>query len=791
MDASPCKILAIDDNPDNLVTYKALINESIPNAEVFTALNGPAGIALAQREDPDVILLDIIMPGMDGIEVCRRLKENSHLREIPVVFVTAAKGDRERRILALEVGAEAFLGKPVDESELTAQIRAMLKIRAANLLKRNEKERLTALVNERTAELQKAHVNTLKLFDELQSEYGARQKSEERHRRLFETMAQGGIYHAPDGKILFANPAAERILGLPESELKGKSLLDMGWKMVREDGSPLLPPEHPTAVAVRTGKACGPFILGLSLPQRRQQVWLLVNAIPLYRASEDASFQIYTMFEDITERRKMEEELRLSEEKYRLIAESVSDVIWVYNFDRGMTTFVSPSVYKSRGLTVEEAMVETIEQAMQPAFITVQKKMIAKALEELKRNAGASGTILYEVQRLKKDGSPIWNEDSIRCRYNVDGEAEVFGISRNIQERKEQEDKLRYMSYHDQLTGLYNRRFFEEELRKLDTSENLPISVIMGDINGLKLVNDSFGHAMGDRLLERAATIIKSVCRPEDVIARLGGDEFIILLPKASSSEASQAVARIKDLISKEKIANIDISFSFGYDTKENWQQHILEVLSNAENHMYRNKLHERSSMRSKTVDIIMNTLFEKSSRELMHSRRVSELCKAIASQMNFEKDVVNQISIAGLVHDIGKIGVDENILNKAGRLTEEEWREIVKHPETGWRILSSTSEFSELARFILEHHERWDGSGYPKGLKGEEISLEARIISVADAYDAMTSRRTYREEISRKKAIEEIKRCAGTQFDPAVVDVFLNLVLTPDGALQKKDAPA
>jgi len=146
---------------------------------------------------------------------------------------------------------------------------------------------------------------------------------------------------------------------------------------------------------------------------------------------------------------------------------------------------------------------------------------------------------------------------------------------------------------------------------------------------------------------------------------------------------------------------------------------------------------------------------------------------------MNFDKDDANQMKIAGLILDIGKIGIDEKILNKAGILTDVERKEIEKHPEIGWSVLSSTNEFSELAQFVLAHHERWDGGGYPNGLKGEEIPIEARIITVADAYDAMTSERSYRNGVTKEEAIKELKRCSGTHFDPEIVEVFVNQVLT------------
>ena len=196
---------------------------------------------------------------------------------------------------------------------------------------------------------------------------------------------------------------------------------------------------------------------------------------------------------------------------------------------------------------------------------------------------------------------------------------------------------------------------------------------------------------------------------------------------------------------------------------------------------MYRHKLYESASIKNKTIELIMNTLYEKSSREMLHSKRVGEICKAIAAEMALSKYTVNQIGVAGLMHDIGKMGIDEKILNKEGLLNFEEWQEIQRHPEIGYRILSSSSEFSELAKYVFEHHERWDGKGYPNKLAGENISIQARIIGVADAYDAMTCDRTYRKGLSDKEAIRELKRCAGIQFDPKVTQVFIEKVLKTD----------
>jgi len=347
----------------------------------------------------------------------------------------------------------------------------------------------------------------------------------------------------------------------------------------------------------------------------------------------------------------------------------------------------------------------------------------------------------------------------------------------DITERRQYEQNLIYVGFHDQLTGLYNRRFFEEELLRLNTKRNYPLSIVMGDVNGLKLVNDSFGHAMGDELLIKVSSALKEGIRSDDIVARYGGDEFIMILPKTSLEEAEKIVRRFKYLISLQQSDLLDISVSFGVETLIDDSESIQDIIKKTEDDMYQHKVYESSSMRSKTIDLIMKTLFEKNSREMLHSKRVSGICAAIAKKMKLNKDEVKKIRLTGLMHDIGKIGINEKILNSSETLNEDEVSEIRKHCEIGSRILGASNEFAEIAEVVLQHHERWDGKGYPQGLKGEDISLHARIIAVADTYDAMVSDRAYRKSFSVPQALQEIKRCSGTQFDPQVVKVFTQLI--------------
>jgi len=349
---------------------------------------------------------------------------------------------------------------------------------------------------------------------------------------------------------------------------------------------------------------------------------------------------------------------------------------------------------------------------------------------------------------------------------------------KNAIELMKKTEGVSYLSYHDVLTGLYNRRFYEEEINRMNTEKNLPISIIMGDINGLKLVNDAFGHAKGDKLLKVAAATIQGMCRMDDIVARWGGDEFIILLPNTKKAEAAEIVKRIKDLYSQKQVKGIDGSISFGWDTKGNVDEDIIKVLKNAEDYMYRNKTLEQESVRSNMINAIITTLHEKNPREERHSNRVSEICQKIGSVLGLSEIEVHKLKVGGLLHDIGKIAIEEGILNKPGKLTAQEWDEIKRHPEIGYRILSSSHEMLDVTECILSHHEKWDGTGYPKGLKGEEIPRIARIIGLADSYDAMTSERSYRKALSEEVVLREIRENAGIHFDPEIARIFVEKVL-------------
>ena len=300
--------------------------------------------------------------------------------------------------------------------------------------------------------------------------------------------------------------------------------------------------------------------------------------------------------------------------------------------------------------------------------------------------------------------------------YNSNNE--VIGAiesARNITDRKNIEKELRYISFHDSLTDLYNRAYFEEELKRLDQSRQLPLSIVMIDINGLKLVNDAFGHQTGDSLLKQATKIIKKSCRSEDIIARWGGDEFIILLPLTDTGEAKEIVDRIY-INCKKASFKIPISLSLGSATKVNHLTRVSTVIKKAEDSMYKSKLLESKSVQNSIIKSLTKTLYEKSIETEYHSERVIRLSRKLGTKLGLPDSKLNELELHAKLHDIGKVAIDEKLLGKKTKLTEFEFEQIKKHSEIGFRIANSSTVLSSIAEYILCQHERWDGNGYPEG---------------------------------------------------------------------------
>ncbi|MEG2290091.1 MAG: diguanylate cyclase [Clostridium sp.] len=370
-------------------------------------------------------------------------------------------------------------------------------------------------------------------------------------------------------------------------------------------------------------------------------------------------------------------------------------------------------------------------------------------------------------------------EESLKVPV-IDDDGEVLGIvglARDVTPRKKLEEKLRYLSYTDTLTGIYNRTYFEEKIEELNKDEFLPLGLIMGDVNGLKLINDSVGHLEGDLLLKSISKVLQLASDDKGFVFRWGGDEFMILIPNCNEYSCEKVVQRIQEECRNDDYKYIELSISLGQVVKYTIEEDIYDSIKEVEERVYRQKLLNQHSIRSSMMNSLKKSLEAKSIETEEHTERVENYALEIGRRLKLSVSEMDELAIGARLHDIGKIGVEEDILLKPGPLTEEEFEIMKTHTEKGYRIINASSELWNVAKCVLTHHEKWDGSGYPLGIEGEDIPLMARIISISDAYDGMTQDRVYKKAMNKEQAIKEIKKFSGTQFDPSVVEIFLDYI--------------
>lgn len=478
---------------------------------------------------------------------------------------------------------------------------------------------------------------------------------------------------------------------------------------------------------------------------------------------------------EIQRRIRIEKQLAEEKELFRVTIQSIGDAVITTDV-QGRITTLNTVAENLTGWTQSEAIGVPLEKVFRIINEKTCKKCqnpVAKVLKTGRQVMLVNHTVLISRDSTKRSivdsGAPI--KDSAG---NIYGVVLVF---RDVTEEKRQQEKILHLSYHDKLTGIYNRVFFEKELGRLERDGEFPISIIMGDVNGLKITNDIFGHAEGDKLLKTISKILKKSCRAHDIIARWGGDEFSIILPKTDYQTALNICNTIKMTCNDFKNNTVDPSIALGLDTQEDASHSLITVIKKAEDRMYRNKLFESKSKQSGTAASLQRTLFEKSYETEEHALRLIDISQKIGRALGLHENDLDDLQLLASLHDIGKGAISDTILAKPGKLTEDEWEEMKRHSEIGYRITKSALELSHISEYILCHHERWDGTGYPQGRKGEEIPLLSRIISIADSYDVMTNIRSYKNKMTVEQSLKEIRRCSGTQFDPALVELFLMLM--------------
>lgn len=467
----------------------------------------------------------------------------------------------------------------------------------------------------------------------------------------------------------------------------------------------------------------------------------------------------------------MTEQQNLLDSFYRTIIDSVYDMIFLHDLE-GNIIDVNEKALDSIGYTREELLDMKVfdlhPDSDEPRY---DRDNIFKSWEL----AGVGESVEFEVVHVSKDGSKTPVEINAG-KVSENGQEYMIAFVRDISERKAKEARIKYLSYHDVLTGIHNRRYLEEKLEEIDESM-LPLSIIMGDLNGLKIINNSHGHTTGDLVLKKAADIILEIVPEEAIVARFGGDEFVILLPEMNNLEGHEVLDEIKARCKKTEANKFPVSIGMGIATLTAMNQDIRQIFEKADREMNQNKLLETRSANNKIVRGLLGALEAKSDETVEHTERMTKLATKIGRELGIHNSQLNRLSLLATLHDIGKTSIPEDVLMKPGSLNEEEWKMIEGHPARGYKIASATNEFAVIAEEILSHHERWDGNGYPRGLTGEEIPYLARIISIVDAYDVMVTGRPYQEGMSEKETLQEIKDCAGGQFDPELAMAFYDLM--------------
>jgi len=484
--------------------------------------------------------------------------------------------------------------------------------------------------------------------------------------------------------------------------------------------------------------------------------------------------QFVVIADDITERKEHEHEIVKKEAEKSRIISNLPGASYICKFDDSWTMlFISDACesltgYKSSELI--ENRIISFNDLIVPKYRTYLMNQWIKS-----RDLNQPCNVEYEL--IKKDGTKIWIWEKGSTFYENDA-CFIEGFLMDITDRKLSEERILDASQHDFLTGLPNRRYFDEKIHELDQPEYYPLIISMIDIDGLKLINDAYDHFKGDETIVKVSQMLLEKFGDEAFVSRIGGDEFIIVSANADIIKFKQMRNEILEEISNVKIYNIPISLSIGIAVKTNEQENITDIIVKAENDMYAKKTLHNQSSRNQAIVALFNSLKEKYEDERIHSDRVSRYCYLMGEKLKLTKNEILELEIAGHMHDIGKITIPDYILKKPGKLSEDEWEIMKNHTTNGYQILRTADKYSNLAEYALSHHERWDGKGYPNGAKGEEIHLFSRIICICDAFEAMTSDRPYRKALQKQVAIDELYRCSGSQFDSKLVEIFVKEIV-------------
>jgi len=467
---------------------------------------------------------------------------------------------------------------------------------------------------------------------------------------------------------------------------------------------------------------------------------------------------------------------RESEERFRGAFEGAPIGMVLVSFDsdgRGGVTQVNRAMCDITGHTAEHLCGSDLQDVVHPD----DTHLGADAVGKLAR--GDETRAQFELRYIHADGHTVWVSVSLSLLRAESGEpGYAIAQVQDVTERKLASEELAHLAMHDPLTGLGNRRSLLADLQgRLDraTAER-PLMLQLFDLDGFKTYNDTFGHPAGDALLVRMAHRLQTGLEGHATAYRMGGDEFCVL--SLLSSDDREAIVRIGDDALAERGEGFEVTASYGSVMLPAEAATATEALREADRRMYmRKSSNSRSSAGRQSADVLLRILSERSPSLGMHLDVVTELVDLVACRLELHDEERAPLLQAASLHDVGKAAIPDEILSKPGPLDDDEWALIRRHTLVGERIVAAAPALVAASKLIRSSHERLDGNGYPDQLRGEDVPLGSRIIAVCDAYDAMVSDRPYRPKLESEEALAELRRCAGTQFDPRVVRVFCDVL--------------
>ena len=511
---------------------------------------------------------------------------------------------------------------------------------------------------------------------------------------------------------------------------------------------------------------------------KSDQTWMSVSFSLHQKVINDTPIGYVISFQDIDHLKALEHELKTVEQTNSILLNHLPGMAYRCLMDESYTmTYASLGAYQLTGYTKEEIEYNQVVSFSDIIHPDYKASLYQTWVDVIKHKTEFE----KEYMIITKQGENKWVYEKGKPIYNDLGEVVALeGIILDLNRRRERDLEIEHMMYHDQLTGLRNRLYFDHMLKEFEHTKQYPIGVMVADLDGTKFINDMFGRSTGDKIIKEFSSILRTFEKNGIIVARTGGDEFSLILPNSTSINTYETMIEIQNAVKlyqhQENGVNTNLSISMGFETKYDDDKPMQEIIRKAEDYMHRRKLIARSQTNRDSLSSIKATMIANSQETQEHMERMGSIALKVGEKLGLRQLVMDDLYLLAMLHDIGKIGIPSHILNKPGKLSEDEWAIMKTHPMIGYQIANSSNDLKSIAEGILAHHERFDGMGYPNGLKGRDIPLISRVVSIIDAYDAITQDRPYRKARTHEEAILELKKCTPGQFDPDIIDIFISI---------------